>query len=122
VEFDRVAAQTAAVERELNTWQNATIHILKRFLLENPALLLEAVQDKLQILQYQNQIQQDKTDRLLEELATLKNNSMEGMILVLSSGKHRNEAQSCVLAINYMRNSCLPNVSIFISTVYQFDP
>jgi len=31
-----VAAQTAAVESELNTWQNATIHILKRFLLENP--------------------------------------------------------------------------------------
>ena len=39
VEFDRVAAQTAAVERELNTWQNATIYILKRFLLENPGIL-----------------------------------------------------------------------------------
>ena len=35
-EFDIVAARTAAVESELNTWQNATIHILKRFLLENP--------------------------------------------------------------------------------------
>jgi len=31
-----MAAQTAAVESELNTWQNATIHILKRFLLDNP--------------------------------------------------------------------------------------
>ena len=39
VEFDRVAAQTAAVESELNTWQNATLHILKRFLLENPGML-----------------------------------------------------------------------------------
>ena len=39
-EFDRVvtqmAADTAAVQSELNTWQNATIHILKRFLLDNP--------------------------------------------------------------------------------------
>ena len=39
-EFDRVvtqmAAETAAVQSELNTWQNATIHILKRFLLDNP--------------------------------------------------------------------------------------
>ena len=39
-EFDSVvkqmAAQTTAVESELNTWQNATIHILKRFLLDNP--------------------------------------------------------------------------------------
>ena len=39
-EFDSVvtqmAAQTAAVESELNTWQNTTIHILKRFLLDNP--------------------------------------------------------------------------------------
>jgi len=43
VEFDRVtaqmAAQTAAVESELNNWQNATLHILKRFLLENPGIL-----------------------------------------------------------------------------------
>jgi len=31
-----MAAQTAAVESELNTWQNATIDILKRFLLDNP--------------------------------------------------------------------------------------
>jgi len=30
-----VVTQIAAVESELNTWQNATIHILKRFLLEN---------------------------------------------------------------------------------------
>jgi len=85
----QMAAQTAAVESELNNWQNATLHILKRFLLENPALLLETVQDKLQILQYQNQLQQDKTDRLLEELATLKNTSMEGMILVFSSRKQK---------------------------------
>ena len=44
-EFDSVvtqmAAQTAAVESELNTWQNATIHILKRFLLENPGKEIE---------------------------------------------------------------------------------
>ena len=32
VEFDRVAAQ-------LNTWQNLTALILKRFLLENPGIL-----------------------------------------------------------------------------------
>jgi len=31
-----VVTQIAAVESELNTWQNATIHILKRFLLDNP--------------------------------------------------------------------------------------
>jgi len=31
-----MAAETAAVQSELNTWQNATIHILKRFLLDNP--------------------------------------------------------------------------------------
>ena len=39
-EFDRVVtqvtAETAAVQSELNSWQNATIHILKRFLLDNP--------------------------------------------------------------------------------------
>ena len=37
----QMAAQTAAVESELNTWQNATIHILKRFLLENPGKEIE---------------------------------------------------------------------------------
>ena len=36
-----MAARTAAVESELNTWQNATIHILKRFLLENPGREIE---------------------------------------------------------------------------------
>ena len=46
---------------------------------------LQILQDKLQILQYQNQLQQERTDRLLEELATLKNTSMDGMILVSSS-------------------------------------
>ena len=35
-DFDSVVTQIAAVESELNTWQNATIHILKRFLLDNP--------------------------------------------------------------------------------------
>jgi len=70
------------VAAQLNTWQNLTILILKRFLLENPALLLETLQNQLRHLQDQNQLQQGKTDRLLEELATLKNTSMEGMILV----------------------------------------
>ena len=59
---------------------------------------LQIFQDKLQILQYQNQLQQGKTDRLLEELATLKNTSMDGMILVFSyldlwTGKHRNDPE-----------------------------
>ena len=35
-EFQNVVTKIATVESELNTWQNATINILKRFLLENP--------------------------------------------------------------------------------------
>ena len=31
-----MVTQIAAVESELNTWQNATINILKKFLLDNP--------------------------------------------------------------------------------------
>jgi len=46
------------------------------------ALLPETVQNQLHHLQGQHQLQQDKIDRLLEELATLKNNSMDGMILL----------------------------------------
>ena len=68
------------------------------FLLETVQDKLQIFQDKLQILQYQNQLQQGKTDRLLEELATLKNTSMDGMILVFSyldlwTGKHRNDPE-----------------------------
>jgi len=44
-------------------------------------LLLETVQNQFHHLQGQHHLQQDKTDRLLEELATLKNTSMEGIIL-----------------------------------------
>ena len=31
-----MVTQIAAVETELNTWQNTTINILKKFLLDNP--------------------------------------------------------------------------------------
>ena len=39
-EFDRVAAQ-------LNTWQNLTVLILKRFLLENPGILMASMPNSL---------------------------------------------------------------------------
>jgi len=35
-DFNHVVTKIAAVKSKLNTWQNATIRILKRFLLENP--------------------------------------------------------------------------------------
>jgi len=43
------------------------------------ALLLETVRDKLENIQYKMEQQQDKTNRLLDELATLKNTTMDGM-------------------------------------------
>jgi len=73
-----MAAETAAVQRELNTWQNATVNIPKRFLLNNPALLLEIVQDKLENFQYKMEQQQDKTNRLLDDLAALRNTTIDG--------------------------------------------
>jgi len=42
-------------------------------------LLLETVRDKLENIQYKMEQQQDKTNRLLDELATLKNTTMDGM-------------------------------------------
>ena len=43
------------------------------------ALLLETVRDKLENIQYKMEQQQDKTNRLFDELVTLKNTTMDGM-------------------------------------------
>jgi len=42
------------------------------------ALLLEIVQDKLENLQYKMEQQQGKTNRLLDELAALRNTTIDG--------------------------------------------
>jgi len=42
-------------------------------------LLLETVRDKLENIQYKMEQQQEKTNRLLDEIATLKNITMDGM-------------------------------------------
>ena len=60
-------------------------------------LLLETVQNQFHHLQGQHHLQQDKTDRLLEELATLKNTSMEGIILdQMDSWKHNEKADNYI--------------------------
>ena len=59
-----------------------TLTVINVLIYPPTALLLETVQNQLHHLQGQHQLQQDKIDRLLEELATLKNNSMDGMILL----------------------------------------
>jgi len=45
------------------------------------ALVLETVRNKLKNIQYKMEQQQDKTNRLLDELATLRNTTMDGMYL-----------------------------------------
>ena len=42
------------------------------------ALLLETVRDKLEIINLKMEQQQDKTSRVLDELATLRNTTMDG--------------------------------------------
>ena len=37
----RSREETAAVRREVDSWQNSTIFILKRYLIENPSKLVE---------------------------------------------------------------------------------
>ena len=40
---------------------------------------MESVRDKLENIQYKMEQQQEKTNRLLDEIATLKNITMDGM-------------------------------------------
>jgi len=48
------------------------------------ALLLETVRDKLEIIQYKMEQQEDKTNRLLDELATFQNTTMDGTYVSLT--------------------------------------
>ena len=98
-------------QKQTNKQKKFTLPVIVVVTLPPTALLLETVQkelhhlqDKLQIVQYQNQLQHEKTDRLLEELATLKNTSMDGKIFTgkkttyeMGLGRHHN-CQSCSMS------------------------
>jgi len=46
----RSREETAAVRREVDSWQNSTILILKRYLIENPSKLIDKLDCHLQQL------------------------------------------------------------------------
>ena len=97
-----MVTRITALENGYRAWRNTTLHIYNRLLLsKNPGKeihnkhraleassvmiflsfigdLRESIPDRLKSIQSKMEQQQDKTNRLLDELATLRNNTMDG--------------------------------------------